>query len=285
MSMQHALFDTVGPKARRRVAIVTVISLVAIAGLFALAYYQFYASGQLAPSKWRELLQPSTMRYLARALGNTGLAALGAAAIGLPLGLLLAVGRLSHHAWFRWPATAVIEAFRAVPVLLIIYIFMFALPQYGINPDVYWKLVIPIGLCAAATLAEVFRAGVLALPRGQGEAAAAVGMTGPQAFRLVIFPQALRVVVPALVAQAVIVVKDTAFGYVVSYSELMQSGRVLVANTGDLIQTYLVITVIYVIVNIIISRLAQRLDSVLARKRAGGGRRFTALIPGRSAIQ
>ncbi|UNX55302.1 amino acid ABC transporter permease [Georgenia sp. TF02-10] len=280
---EAALFDAVGPRAQRRIRVFTVLSVLVLLGLLALAYWQFYRSGQLAPSRWATLYQPSTIGYFVRALGHTGWAALAAGALALPLGLLLAVGRLSRRWLLRWPATAVIEVFRAVPVLLIIYIFTSALPQYGINPEVFWKLVIPIGLCAAAVIAEVIRAGVLALPRGQSDAAAAIGLTGGQAFRIVVLPQAIRMIVPSLVAQAVIVVKDTTFGYVVSYNELMQSGRVLVATTGDLVQTYLVITVVYILVNIAISRAAQRLDAVLAARRTGTRRRFLPIFPARAA--
>lgn len=119
---------------------------------------------------------------------------------------------------------------------------------------------IPIGLCSAATVAEVFRAGVLALPGGQAEAGAAIGLTPAQIFRLIEFPQALRMVVPSLVAQVVILLKDTTLGYVVSYSELQHSARVLVASTGHLIQTYLIVAVIFVAINIGISSLARQLD-------------------------
>lgn len=224
MSTAHALFDTQGPRAQARVRIVTVASVVVLIGVLVLVWWQLYRTGQLAPSKWRTFAEPGTIRYLAGALRNTGLAALGSAALGLPLGLILALGRLSKHAWLRWPATAIIELFRAVPVLLVIYVFMFALPQYGISMSTYWKLVIPIGLCAAAVLAEVFRAGVLAVPRGQTEAGLAVGLREGVVMRLVVFPQALRMVIPALVAQAVVVVKDTAFGYVVSYPSSCSPG-------------------------------------------------------------
>ena len=271
----HALFDTAGPRAQRTVRVVTVLSIALIAALGGLVYWQLYRTGQLAPSKWRTFVEPGTLFYFGRALRGTALAALGSAAIAVPLGLLLAFGRLSRHRALRWPSTAVIEFFRAVPVLLIIYVFMFALPQYGINPSTFWKLVVPIGLCAAAVLAEVFRAGVLAIPRGQTEAGYAIGLPEGRALRIVVFPQALRLVVPSLVAQAVVVVKDTAFGYVVSYPELMQSGKVLVANTGDLVQTYFVITVIYVLVNLSISAVAQRLE-----KRLNGRQGATiALLP------
>lgn len=283
MSMQHALFDTAGPKARVRVRIFTVLSVLALLAIVAAAYWQLYLSGALAPSKWLPFTQPAIQSYFAGALGRTALAALGAAAIALPLGLLLALGRLSPVALLRWPATAFIEFFRAIPVLLVIYAFMFALPSYGINPDEYFKLVIPVGLCTAAVIAEVFRAGVLAIPRGQTEAGLSVGLSGGQTFRLVVFPQALRVVVPALVAQAVIVVKDTAFGYVVSYPELQQSARVLVANTRNLVQTYFVVTVLYIIVNLLISRTAVWMDAKLATRRAGK-QRFVSLTTGRGPL-
>ena len=171
MSMQHALFDTAGPKARARVRVFTALSIVLLLAIVGLAYWQLYLSGALAPSKWMPFTQPAIQAYFAGALGRTALAALGAAVIALPLGLVLALGRLSPIAVLRWPATAFIEFFRAIPVLLVIYAFMFALPSYGINPSEYLKLVIPVGLCTAAVIAEVFRAGVLAIPRGQTEAA------------------------------------------------------------------------------------------------------------------
>lgn len=262
----HAVFDTAGPKAARRIRVLTWISVAVLVALFALAYYRFYASGALAPSKWLTFVQPTTLRYLGQALLNTLSAAAVAGVAALPLGLLLALGRLSRSPLLRWPCTAVIELLRAIPVLLLIFAFMFALPAYGINVSTFSKLVIPITLCAAATIAEVFRAGVLAVPRGQTEGALAVGLTDGQTFRLIVFPQALRIVVPALVAQLTIVVKDTAFGYVVSYPELLQSGKVLIANTGDLVQTYLVVTVVYILVNMLISCGARALDRRMARR-------------------
>jgi glutamate transport system permease protein len=271
MSANTVLFDAVGPRARRRVAILTIVSILLSLALAGLAYAQFYRSGQLAPSKWAEFYQPSTWQYLLRAFRNTALATVGAGAIALPFGLVLAVGRLSRVRWLRWPCTAVVEFLRAVPLLLIIYIFVSGLPPYGINPDVFWKLVIPIGLCSGATIAEVFRAGILALPAGQTEAALAVGLTKSQAFRLVVFPQAVRIVFPALIAQVVILLKDTTLGYVVSYGELQQSSKVLVASTGHLVQTYLLITVIYIGMNVVISNIAGAIDRRMSRRRAGTG--------------
>ncbi|MGC3954066.1 MAG: amino acid ABC transporter permease [Propionicimonas sp.] len=275
MTGASAIFDAPGPRARVWIRVATVLSVLGILVVGWLAVRQFQINGQLDPKKWLEFTGWPTQRYLLRALGNTGLAALGAALIALPLGVLLAVGRLSQLRALRWSATAVIEFFRAIPLLLLIYIFFVALPQYGLNPDLFWKLVIPIGLCSAATVAEVIRAGVLALPRGQTEAGAAIGMTDSQTFRLIVFPQAVRMVIPSLVAQVVILLKDTTLGYVVSYSELQHSARVLVASTGHLIQTYLVVSVIYVLINIGISALARELD----RRTRSGRRRVRAAAP------
>lgn len=282
MSANQVLFDAAGPRAKRRITVLTVLSILATLAVIAVAYAQFYKSGQLAPSKWAEFYQATTWRYLLQAFGNTALAAVGAGAIALPLGLLLAVGRLSPVRWVRRPSTAVIEVLRSVPLLLIIYIFVSGLPPLGINPDVFWKLVIPIGICSGATIAEVFRAGILALPSGQTEAAIAVGLTPAQAFRLVVFPQAVRIVLPALIAQVVILLKDTTLGYVVSYGELQQSGKVLVASTGHLVQTYLLITVIYIGMNVVISKAASAIDHRMAQRRAGAGA-ATAGGPGTGA--
>lgn len=251
------LFDAPGPKAQRRIRVLTVLSSVAIVALIAYAIYLFGANGQLAPDKWDEFTQWPIIRFLLGGLGHTLLAASGAAAIALPLGLLLALARLSTLKPLHWLGVTLVEFFRSIPLLLLIYIFFIALPKYGINPDLFWKLVIPIGLCSGATIAEVFRAGVLALPKGQSEAAEAIGMTRAQTFRYVVFPQAVRLVLPSLLAQVVILLKDTTLGYVVSYSELQFSAKVLVSSTGNLIQTYLVVTVVYILVNLAISRAAE----------------------------
>lgn len=251
------LFDAPGPKAQRRIRVLTVLSSVAIVALIAYAIYLFGANGQLAPDKWDEFTQWPIIRFLLGGLGHTLLAASGAAAIALPLGLLLALARLSTLKPLHWLGVTLVEFFRSIPLLLLIYIFFIALPKYGINPDLFWKLVIPIGLCSGATIAEVFRAGVLALPKGQSEAAEAIGMTRAQTFRYVVFPQAVRLVLPSLLAQVVILLKDTTLGYVVSYSELQFSAKVLVSSTGNLIQTYLVVTVVYILVNLAISRTAE----------------------------
>lgn len=250
------LFDVPGPRAALAIRWVTAASVVVIAAGLAWAVYLFHSNGQLAAEKWQEFATWPTWRFLLKGLWGTMRGAAGAAAIALPLGVVLALGRLSEVRPVRWVSTAVIEFFRAMPLLLLIYIFFIALPRYGINPGLYWKLVISIGLCSGATIAEVIRAGVLALPAGQYEAASAVGMTRWQSMRYVVLPQAVRLVLPGLLAQVVVLLKDTTLGYAVSYSELQYSAKVLVSSTGHLIQTYLLVTVLFILINLAISKAA-----------------------------
>ena len=172
---------------------------------------------------------------------------------------MLLVGRRSRLRLVRWPAIAVIDVLRGVPTLLLIYVCFLVLPSAGIKLSSYWMLTLPVGLSTAAVVAEVYRAGVLAVPRGQTEAARALGLNEARVFAHVVFPQALRYIVPALVAQLVIVVKDTTFGYVVTYGELMQNARVLVANYRSLVPVYLAVAVLYCSVNYAISRASRQL--------------------------
>ena len=179
--------------------------------------------------------------------------------IALTLGLLLLLGRLAPSRLLRWPSIAVIEFLRGTPTLLLIYVCFLVLPSVGIKISTYWMLTLPIGLSTAAVVAEVYRAGVLAVPRGQTDAALSLGMTPIQGFFLIVFPQAVRYIVPALVAQLVIVVKDTTFGYVVTYGELMQNAKVLIANYHSLVPVYLVVAALYCLVNYATSWASRRL--------------------------
>ena len=182
-----------------------------------------------------------------------------AAVIALTLGLVLMLGRLARSRLVRWPSIAVIEFLRGTPTLLLIYVCFLVLPQAGVKLSTYWMLTLPVGLSTAAVVAEVYRAGVLAVPRGQTDAARSLGLTEMQGLFFIVFPQAFRYIVPALVAQLVIVVKDTTFGYVVTYGELMQNAKVLIANYHSLVPVYLLVAVLYCLVNYAISRASKRL--------------------------
>ena len=259
-SLEDILFGAPSPQARR---VTQVASLIAAALLLALAAgiaLRFHSAGQLEARFWEFFAWPTTWAFLAKGLLGTLASSAMAAVIALTLGLVLLAGRLARPRLVRWPSVAVIEFLRGTPTLLLIYVCFLVLPAAGIKLSTYWMLTLPIGLSTAAVVAEVYRAGVLAVPRGQTDAARSLGLTEVQVFRFVVFPQALRYIVPALVAQLVIVVKDTTFGYIVTYGELMQNAKVLIANYHALVPVYLVVAVLYCLVNYAISRASRRLN-------------------------
>jgi glutamate transport system permease protein len=258
-ALEDILFGDLNRKAQAIARAVSVSVAAAVLVLAAATVYRFHAAGQFEPRLWEFFAWETTWAFLGKGLLGTLVSAASAAVIALVLGLVLLVGRLSPLRLARWPAVAVIEFLRGVPTLLLIYVCFLVLPSAGIKLSAYWMLTLPVGLSAAALVAEVYRAGVLAVPRGQTDAARALGLSRAQVFAHVVFPQALRYIVPALVAQLVIVVKDTTFGYVVTYGELMQNARVLIANYRSLVPVYLAVAVLYCVVNYAISRASRRL--------------------------
>ncbi|WP_027016450.1 amino acid ABC transporter permease [Comamonas composti] len=256
-SLEDILFGAPSPQAKMAQRVLSVIAAAMLLLLVAGIVYQFHSAGQLEAPFWEFFAWPTTWAFLATGLLGTLASSAMAAVIALALGLVLLAGRLSRLRLVRWPSIAVIEFLRGTPTLLLIYVCFLVLPAAGIKLSTYWMLTLPIGLSTAAVVAEVYRAGVLAVPRGQTEAARSLGMSEVQVFLLIVFPQAVRYIVPALVAQLVIVVKDTTFGYVVTYGELMQNAKVLIANYHTLVPVYLVVAALYCLVNYAISRASQ----------------------------
>lgn len=258
-ALEDILFGDLNPTAQ---AVTRAVSLGVAAMLLvvgAAIVYRFHNAGQFQGRLWEFFAWRTTWAFLGKGLLGTLASAAMAAVIALVLGLVFLVGRLSRLRLARWPAVAAIEFLRGVPTLLLIYVCFLVLPSIGIRLSAYWMLTLPVGLSTAAIVAEVYRAGVLAVPRGQTDAARALGLHEAQVFAHVVFPQALRYIVPALVAQLVVVVKDTTFGYVVTYGELMQNARVLISNYHSLVPVYLAVAALYCLVNYAISRASQRL--------------------------
>jgi glutamate transport system permease protein len=268
----HRLFDAPGPRSRQRTRILTGVSLLGLAGLAGFAVRQFANHGQLSADLWSMFTQWPIIQFLLTGLEQTLLVTCVAAAAALPLGAVIALFRLARGRLPRAAARAYVELFRAVPLLLLLYVFLFALPRVGLTFPVFWQLVLPIVLCNAAVFAEIIRAGVLALDRGQAEAARALGMTHAQALRLVVLPQALRSVVPALVSQLVRLLKDSSLGYVVSYVELLHKSQVLGEYYHTVLPAYLVAAACYILVNASLSGMANRLERRMG-SRARGTRR------------
>ncbi|MFF4749434.1 amino acid ABC transporter permease [Streptomyces sp. NPDC002514] len=260
------LFDVPGPRGRRRIALATVVSLLVIAGFVAAALHQFAAGGQLDAAKWQLFGQWPVLKYLLTGLWATVEVTLVSGAIALPLGALLALARLARTPLLRIPATVYVEVLRAVPLLLLVYAFLFGLPGTGVQMSLFWMLVWPIVITNSAVFAEIFRAGVRAVPKGQSEAGAALGFGHWSTMRLIVLPQAIRQTAPALVSQLVRLLKDSTLGYVVSFPELLQSAKVLGEFNHTVIQSFLVVALAFVIVNVALAFSASRLERWL-----GGG--------------
>lgn len=276
--MSNLLFDEPGPRARRRIRLATVAGVLVLLALLALAVRQFAANGQLAAERWQPYATWPMWRYLLGGLWSTALAAVVSATLAMAAGLALALGRLSRRRAVRLPSAAYVEAVRTIPALLLVYLVLFALPRYGLDLPLFWKLVVPLAVSNAAAFAEVFRAGIMSVERGQGEAALALGLTHGQSMRLVVLPQAARRVLPSIVSQSVGLLKDTSLGFVVSYAELLYSGKVLANYNGLLIQTYIVVALVYLVVNASLSALARSLDRSVAG-RGGARRRKITRVP------
>ena len=256
LSIRDALYEQPGPRTRRRVAIGTALTAVLVIVGIGLIVRQFYITGQLAPRYWTFLAQPTTWRYLLQGFRGTVSVALTAGVLALALGLVLMLGRTSGIRPLAAVCRVVTDFFRGVPSLLLIYFFFLVVPQYGIKLSSFWMITLPVTLAASGVLAEVMRAGVNAVPRGQVEAAMSLGMRPARIMFKIVLPQAIRFVIPSLISQLVVVVKDTTVAYVVSYPDLMQNARVLITNYDALVSMYFTVAIIYILLNYAINKLS-----------------------------
>ena len=258
--------DPLGPRGRRRALVASVLGGLFLLGLLAFAIGKFASAGQLAGERWEELLSADGARAFGRGLKATLKAAAMAIALSVGIGTVMALARLSHRRVVRGLAGTYVQLFRALPSLLLILFGFFGLPALGIDVSKYWALVIGLTLYNSAIFAEVIRAGVLSLPRGQAEAAYAVGMTRGQVQRLVVLPQAVSRMLPSLVAQGVVVLKDTSYGFVIGYEELLRTGQFAGESTASLLQAYLIVAVGYIAVCFSLSQVAKWLEGRQARR-------------------
>ena len=253
-SMRDALYEAPGPKTKKKMLVGTIVSLIAVVALFAWVLYRFWVKGQLSYRYWKVFSWRTTWAYLGQGLVGTFEVALTAGAIALVLGMVLMLGRISRFKVLRGICAVITNFFRGVPSLLFIYAFFFVIPSMGLKMSSFWMLTVPIALAASGVLAEVFRAGVNAVPKGQTEAGLSIGLSSWKVKKKIVLPQAIRFVIPSLISQLVVVVKDTALAYVVTYPDLMQNAQVLRTNYDALIPTYLVVAVIYILINYAINK-------------------------------
>jgi glutamate transport system permease protein len=270
------LYDAPGPRAKRRNIIFSVVFFTLLALLLWWVYTVMDDKGQLEWSLWKPFTESAAWTtYLLPGLGDTLKAAALAMVIALPLGAVLGISRMSDHRWVRIPAGAVVEFFRAIPVLLLM---LFANEFFARSTDVssedrpLYAVVTGLVLYNASVLAEIVRAGILALPKGQTEAAQAIGLRKSQTMTSVLLPQAVTAMLPAIVTQLVVIVKDTALGgAMLGFTELLNARGTLAANYANVIPSFIVVAIIYIVVNFLLTSFAGWLEGRLRRSKRSTG--------------
>jgi len=271
--LTSVLYDAPGPRARRRNLLLGVVGTVVLLAAVGFVVYRLAVTGQFDAAQWQWILYKNVQLLLVYGLVNTLRAFALAAVLSLVFGAVFAAGRLSDHAWLSRPATAVVEFFRAVPLLVLIFILYFGVARgLGVNISAYVALVLGLMLYNGSVLAEVFRAGVASLPRGQSEAAYGLGMRKTQVMTYVLLPQALRAMLPTIVSQLVVVLKDTALGFLILYPELLYQARFLGSQVqlgSPILPVAMVVAVIYITMCLLLAQLANYLER-RSRGRHGG---------------
>jgi glutamate transport system permease protein len=269
------LYDNPGPRMQRRVQIGSIIAGVALLGVVALVLVRLGQAGQLSGEKWGPIVNPyhpqivALWTGLSGALLNNFIAAVLAMALSLIIGTVLAVTRLTSASWYRWAVVGAIELFRGLPVVIAIYLAYRILPELGVDVSLLWYLVIGLTAYNAVIIAEIVRSGVLSLPRGQAEAASAIGLTRVQSLRLIQLPQAFRVMLPALISQLVVILKDTSLGFIILYPESVRFVRIAIQELDNPIQLFFVLAVIFIVINYLLGRFAEWVERRLSRARTG----------------
>lgn len=259
--MSTVLYDVPGPRARRRNAVLAVIAVVVVVAVVGFVIWRTSLTNQFSPEKWNVFTYSTVWSSIGEMLLNTLRAFALAALLSLTLGFLLAIGRLSDHAWVRVPVMLITELFRAIPVLVFMMILYYGLPTLGVKVDPYWAVVIALTVYNGSVLAEALRAGVESLPKGQKEAGFAIGLRKSGVMMLILLPQAVRAMLPVIVAQLVVAMKDTALGFIITYHELLYYAKLLSSQPGrPILQSALIIGGIYIVMCLILSGVAKWLE-------------------------
>ena len=278
MSDQSVLYDVPGPRAVRRQRIGTAAALVLIAGLVAVAIQRLASRGQFDSDLWSPWVNPSDDSFaqvwelVGRGALNTILAAAMAITLSLLVGVVLGVARMMSGRMGRIPVVGFIELFRGLPVVITIVFVWRAMAELDVPIDVLpgepalWYLVIGLTLYNSVIVAEILRAGVASLPRGQGEAGRAIGLTEGQVMRSILLPQAFRTMLPALISQLVVVLKDTSLAAVIGfgYFELLRRGQQIYQILDNPIQTLFFVGTIFIVINYALSKLAVSVERRLS---------------------
>lgn len=262
--MSMVLFDVPGPKARVRHKIMAVIGIAAVLAVVAYVIMRFVATDQFSARRLDWINYKQIQLSLVEAIGNTLSAFAVGAVLALVFGAIFAAARLSDHAWVRAPAAVIVEVFRAIPLVIMMFFFYYGLPVAGVKLSAFTAVVISLMLYNGSVLAEIFRAGINSLPKGQSEAAYALGMRKTQVMTFVLLPQALRAMLPTIISQLVVLLKDTALGFLITFEELLRWGTRIggdAVNFGrPMIPVMIVVAAIYIGLCLLLTWLANYLE-------------------------
>ena len=251
------LFDNPGPTTRARHRLYSYVAVAVLVALIALVVWRLNQAGQFAYDLWEPFITPKYVEAILEGLLDTLKMAFTAVLGAVVFGVLFGVGKLSDHAVVRWPCWAVVEFFRAVPVIMLMIFFFYAVfGSLSIQRGGYWSVVAALTLYNGAVLAEVFRAGILAVPRGQSEAAYAIGMRKSQVMNIILLPQAVKIMIPAIISQCVVALKDTSLGYIIVAPGLTRVGKAIYIEFANHVPTIIVLAVFYVSVNLVLTAIA-----------------------------
>ena len=266
--MSTVLYDNPGPRTRARHRLYSVLASILLLAVAGVVVWRMYDTGQFEYALWEPFVTPIYMQALLEGLWRTLQMAFLSIIFAVVFGLVFGVGKLSDHAWVRWPCWVIVEFFRAVPVLLLM-VFIFLTYGVGDGFGPYWAVVIALTLYNGSVLAEVFRAGINAVPHGQSEAAYAIGMRKTQVMTIVLLPQAVKIMLPSIISQMVVALKDTSLGYYIVAPGLTAVGKQIYGEFGNQLQTIIVISTIYIVVNLILTWVA-----TWVQKRFVGEKKF-----------
>ena len=272
MSAENVLFDAPGPKARRRHAIIAAVGAVGALYLLWIVIRKMDEAGQLEGYMWSPFVTDPEVwtQYLLPGLWETVKAATLSVLLAGIFGLVFGMGRLSHLRWVRLVSGAVVEFFRSVPVLLMMIFFFYGwFSRSSSIPSEYAPLlgvVLALTLYNGSVIAELVRSGVYSLPKGQAEAGLSIGLSPGQTLRSIQLPQALTAMLPALVGQLVVVLKDTALGTIILYPELLTAAKTLGSAYANTVPAYIVVALVFIIINYTLTRVASFVESWLKRR-------------------
>ena len=264
------LFDAPGPRARRRYALLTVLGVLLSLGGIYFVLRKMAEASQLSPDLWTPFLTAEVwQQYLIPGILGT----LKAAAISMVLasifGLVFGIGRLSQVSAIRWVSSVVVEFFRSVPVLIMMIFFFGLYAQNNVfdselNPLA--AVVTGLTLYNGSVVAELVRSGVYSLPRGQSEAGLSIGLSPGQTLRSIQLPQALTAMLPALIGQMVVVLKDSALGYAITYLELLNWSKTLGSAYANTVPAYIVAALLFIVMNYLLTVAARLVERRLSSR-------------------